>query len=683
MHDRRLAAGALRAGRAVVLTLVFLVLASYVVAMAIWIVDAARLPEIAYAPWSTARGRLVLDAWGVPVESWAALVALPGVVVTSAGVTAAALILRRDTSWFRLYLGFVLVLFATAGSEVPLVMAARFPEFDAVARNVQGLAWIALFPVAYVFPDGRFVPGWSRWLAATWAVYLLLGLAQAGGSQEIDAVVTLILVGTCVAAQLYRYVRVSGPIEKQQAKWLMVAVGLWFVFALTLNVTPLGTLYGEASPRGLIAFALIGLVTAMIMALIPAAVAIAVLRHRLFDLDVWLNRALVYGVLTAFVVAAYAAVVGGIGALWTEGTSGVLPVAAAATVALAFSPLRERVHRQVNRLMYGERGDPYLALSGLGRQLGGIVQPEEIAPAIVETVKRTIKVSHAALELAGEVVASAGSPAGPTESFPVSHRGEALGVLIVGTPGDTLSTRDRKLLADLAGHCGAALHGALESLRIHRLAADLQKTREDLVLAREEERRRLRRDLHDSLGPALSGIALTVDAARAVMAADPAAADGLLGALKDQSSQTLEEVRRLARLLRPPVLDELGLIGALTHLADTTEQAGLTATVRVCEPRALPAAVEVAVYRIAQEAVTNVIRHSGADCCLIDLELTDHEVTLVVSDDGTGIASTGRPGVGTASMRERAEELGGVLTVSTDAGGTRVAARLPLAMELA
>ncbi|MEU7895210.1 histidine kinase [Nonomuraea sp. NPDC049152] len=177
------------------------------------------------------------------------------------------------------------------------------------------------------------------------------------------------------------------------------------------------------------------------------------------------------------------------------------------------------------------------------------------------------------------------------------------------------------------------------------------------MLAQEEERRKIHRDLHDSLGPALSGIALTVDTARAVMASDTAGADELLQALKEQSSQTLEEVRRLARLLRPPVLDELGLLGVLKHLGDTAEQAGLAATVRVPELPTLSAAVEVAIYRIAQEAVTNVIRHSGADCCLIDLKIADHEVTLVVCDDGTGIASTDRPGVGTASMRERAEEL--------------------------
>ncbi|WP_143591755.1 sensor histidine kinase [Thermoactinospora rubra] len=577
MNGRRLAADALRVGRAVAVALICLLLALYAIGLGVWIVNAAQLPEIEFAPWSTPQGRLVLEGWGIPAESWAALVALPGLIVTAASVTAAALVVRRETSWFRLYLGFALVLFATAGSETPLVMAALYPELDAVARTVQGLAWIALFPIAYVFPDGRFVPGWSRWLAGGWACYLLLGLAQVAGSPEVDVAVTLVLVGTCVAAQVYRYVRVSGPVEKQQAKWLMMAVGLWFAFALTLNVTPLGALYGEASPRGLIAFVIIAVATAVIMSLIPAAVAIAVLRHRLFDLDVWLNRALVYGVLTAFVVAAYAAVVGGIGALWTEGAAGVLPVAAAAAVALVFSPLRDRVQRQVNRLMYGERGDPYLALSGLARQLSGVVQPEEIAPAIVETVKRTIKTPYAALELAGEIVASTGRRAGPTESFPVSHRGEALGTLIVGTPGDTLSSRDRLLLSDLAGHSGAALHGALESLRIHRLAADLQKAREQLVLAREEERRRLRRDLHDSLGPALSGIALTVDAARAVMATDPAAAGELLDALKEQSGQTLEEVRRLARLLRPPVLDELGLIGALKHLRDTAEQAGLTA----------------------------------------------------------------------------------------------------------
>ncbi|WP_106253058.1 sensor histidine kinase [Nonomuraea fuscirosea] len=682
MDGRRLAADARRVGRAVVLTLTGLMLVMYAAGLVMWIVEAARLPEVEFAPWSTPQGRAVLDAWGMPIESWAALVALPGVIVTAAAVTSATLILRRGTSWFRLYLGFTLVLFATGGSEAPLVVAALYPELEGVARGVQGLAWIALFPVVYVFPDGRFVPAWSRWPAAAWAVYLALGLAGVGGgSQAVDAVIVLILVGTCVAAQLHRYLRVSGPVEKQQAKWLMVAISLWFLFALTLNVSPLGALYNEASARGLIAFVLIGLLTAALMALIPTAVAIAVLRHRLFDLDVWINRALVYGVLTAFVVAAYAAVVGGIGALWADGTGGLLTVVAAAAVALAFSPLRERVQRHVNRLVYGERGDPYVVLSRLGQQLGSLARPEEIAPAIVETVARTLKAPYTALELDHEIVASTGRPAGATESFEIGHRGESFGRLVVATPGDNLSARDRRLLSDLARHCGAAVFAAQESLRIRRLAIDLQKTRENLVLAREEERRRIRRDLHDSLGPALSGLALTVDAAHAVMATDAAAADKLMRALKDQSRQTLEEVRRLARMLRPPALDELGLAGALSHLAESAEQAGLATTVRVPEPPAMPAAVEVAVYRIAQEAVTNVIRHSGAGSCLIELNVAEHAAELLVADDGTGIDSSGRPGVGTASMRERAEELGGVLTVTSDAVGTRVAARLPLAEE--
>ena len=222
-----------------------------------------------------------------------------------------------------------------------------------------------------------------------------------------------------------------------------------------------------------------------------------------------------------------------------------------------------------------------------------------------------------------------------------------------------------------------------------RLSADLQRSRERLVTAREEERRRLRRDLHDGLGPQLSSQALTIDAIRKLMRRDPDVAERLLLDLKADAQEAVADIRRLVYGLRPPALDDLGLLGALRESAQQYSVKGLRVSVEA--PEELPplsAAVEVAAYRIAQEALTNVARHAGADYCTVSLAIDESSVLcVVVRDDGRGIPGLQvhlpvRVGVGLTSMRERATELGGSLVVEPLAeGGTRVRARLPLPRE--
>jgi signal transduction histidine kinase len=222
-----------------------------------------------------------------------------------------------------------------------------------------------------------------------------------------------------------------------------------------------------------------------------------------------------------------------------------------------------------------------------------------------------------------------------------------------------------------------------------RLSADLQRSRERLVEAREEERRRLRRDLHDGLGPQLSSQALTIDAVRKLMRRDPDAAEELLLDLKADAQAAVTDIRRLVYGLRPPALDDLGFLGALRETAEELGAKGLSVSVEA--PEKLPplsAAVEVAAYRIAQEALTNVVRHAAADACTVSLAIDEGSVLcLEVRDDGRGIPglrenSPARAGVGLTSMRERATELGGSLVVEPlPEGGTSVRARLPLPKE--
>jgi signal transduction histidine kinase len=262
--------------------------------------------------------------------------------------------------------------------------------------------------------------------------------------------------------------------------------------------------------------------------------------------------------------------------------------------------------------------------------------------------------------------------------IPLIHQGETVGYIVLGprAPNEAFSSTDLRLLEDLAPQVGVAVHAV-------RLTADLQRSREQLVLAREEERRRLRRDLHDGLGPQLAGLALKLETLRNRLTGDPLA-DSLLADLAKRTQEATADIRHLVYELRPPALDELGLVSALREGATQYSQQGYNSVnITLDAPESLPplpAAVEVAVYRIAQEALTNVVRHAEAHTCLIRLGLDEAigVLCLEVQDDGKGLPIKRRAGVGLNSMRERAEELGGTLTIlPIPTGGTSLLARLP------
>ncbi|MFC5002168.1 sensor histidine kinase [Dactylosporangium cerinum] len=671
---------ALRLGRAAVLTAIGLLLAGFVAGLIVWghHADEASPAWVAPEGWSAGQLRDVLGGWALPQRWYVGYFLLLELMLTAVSVVAAGFVLRGRLSWMRLYLAFVLVLFAVAGGGVPYVIGSLVPALADPAGLLQGLAWIGLFQLAYVFPDGRFVPRWGRWFAAGWAAYLVASVAvPALAGSPAEAVILLVLFGSCAVAQIYRYARVSGPQERRQTKLVMFAVALRFALTIAYATTPLLRIQNETSSRGLAVYVFLMLVSYVMAALLPAAIAVAIVRHRLFDVDAVISRTLLFVILTGFVVSVYAVVVAGVGALWPTDRTIAGPLLAAGIVAVVFNPVRERVQQAVGRVVHGERGDPYGVLSRLGRRMTEIVEPDQVAPAIVDAVGRALNAPYVAIHLDGELTASIGTSTAELESVDLTYQGSQLGRLEIAGPLDRL---DRRLIADLADHCGAALSAARESARTRRLAADLQRAREKLVAAREEERRRIRRDLHDSLGSALGSQALTIDAARSMIGSDPATADMILGELKTQSQQALQEVRRLARELRPPVLDELGLAAALEHAAEQHRTFGLDVTVD--DLPGLPAAVEVAAFRIVHEALTNVARHAGAATVRLRVTVDGDALCLQIIDDGAGLPAGVRPGVGTLSMRERAEELGGTLHIgAATGGGTVVTARLPVRSE--
>ncbi len=482
-----------------------------------------------------------------------------------------------------------------------------------------------------------------------------------------------------IYAQVYRYRRVSTEKERQQTKWV--------VFGLAIS--GMGFVIGDSAIRaiehgigGVAILLVFVLLMPLLLAALPVTLAIAILRHRLFDIDLIINRTLVYLLLSGLVVGTYALIVAGVGRLIDVRDNFVLSVIATGLVALGFQPVRERVQRGVNRLLYGERDEPYSVLSRLGQRLEGTIAPDEILPAIVRTLTESLRLPYAAIVLndgTDQVLATAGTPVAGVLRLPLVYQSEPVGELVVAprSPGEIFGPADRRLLADLARQAGIAAHAV-------RLTVDLQRARERLVTAREEERRRLRRDLHDGLGSQLSALAIQAAALRSQINRDPAGAAIIANELRTELKASVAEIRRLVHGLRPPSLDELGLVGALRERARRFEGPVEGGSLHVifdapADLSTLPAAVEVALYRIMEEALTNVVRHAAASRCTVHLYVADRAVRLSIADDGVGLPAGAAAGIGLGSMRERAAELGGTCTVSPgEDGGTVVRATLPL-----
>ena len=484
--------------------------------------------------------------------------------------------------------------------------------------------------------------------------------------QGVFVPVLLLAILGSLAALAVRYRRGSAG-ERDQLRWLLVAVGLLVVaFALVGGATV--ALAGN----------LLGLVA---VPLVPLSVGAAVLRRRLDGAAVAVRRSLVYGWLLAAGLAVYAAVVlildavlrghaQPVVALVARRRRGALPAAAAASSARGRPDALRRPRRPVRGA--GRPGPP-AAGGGLRRAdpAGDRADHRRGAAAALRCGGTTRGPGRGRPPPTGRRRGpgrwSSRSPTGATPS--------AGSWSPAGIPGKTSRTAERRLLEDLGRQVAVAAHAVL-------LDRALRRSRERLVVGREEERRRLRRDLHDGLGPALAGVALGVDAARNMLPTDPHSADALLADLKDETLGCVGEVRRIVEDLRPPALDELGLLPALTAFVDrlSTRDDALRVAVQAPDPLPpLPAAVEVAAYRIATEAMNNVARHAHARSCLLRLEVAQ-DLTVEVRDDGVGMPASGAPGVGLPSMAARAAELGGRCVVTQlDGGGTSVMAHLPLA----
>jgi len=478
----------------------------------------------------------------------------------------------------------------------------------------------------------------------------------------VGLAVTSVSALASVTSLVVRFRRSAG-VERQQIKWFVFAGAVAFACVAAM-FSPLDD-YRSVLGLGILA--------------IPISVGVAILRYRLYDIDLIINRTLVYVALTAVIIAIYVLIVGYLGAVLQTGSNLAVSLIATGVVAVLFQPLRGRLQRYVNRLMYGERDEPYRVISRLGERLEAALVPDAVLPAIVSTIREAMKLPYAAIVLpregSFEVAASSGEPVDDPRRVPLTYQGATVGELLLGprAPGEEFSAADRRLLEDLAHHAGVAVHGV-------RVMADLRRSRERLVLAREEERRRLRRDLHDELAPTLAALGLSAATVGELIESDPKQAAAANEKLRTALRDTVGDVRRLAYDLRPPALDDLGLAEAVKERAARFDPEPRVTVEATGLPETLPAAVEVAAYRIVQEALMNVSRHAGASTCNIRLACPGSQTLEVeVVDDGIGLPDSPRSGVGLRSMRERAAELGGSCEIGgASPSGARVFARLPL-----
>jgi signal transduction histidine kinase len=634
----------------------------------------ARLTLGVPGGWTPETLRSALGQLGITTGTYASFGLALTVASTLAWFGAAALVVWRgwDHPMAR-FTAYFLVLFGASWQ----LDASRLPQgIRAEARLLDSLSWAAFTLFFLLFPSGRFAPRWLRWpvisLIAAALIAALIAPAATDGSYFL---LWLAMLAVAAAAQVWRYRSVSTAAERRQTRWL--------VFGFTAAVLAVAVLYGVAALLGVqppsvsaLVVELAGQTLGTLLFLpIPLAVAIGLTRHGLWDIDVLVNRALLYGGLSFMVAAIYGLAVGS-GLLVAGGRGLAVSILIGMIVAVLFNPARSALQGAVNRVMYGQREEPYGLLTSMGAHLQDSAEPTTLLSSIAATVTRGLRLPYAAIvafQLDGPALAAeSGQPGGNLITVPLIHHGATVGELQVAPRAgeDTLTRADRRLLEDLARPVAA-------SIRALALTAELQRARERLVLAREEERRGLRRELHDGLGPSLATHRLKLGTVRALLSGGNAVgATEILRDLEAELSTSVDSVRTLAYQLRPPVLDDLGLVEALRSLA--ADPASPLVSVRVVGTvPELPAAIEAAAYRITREALTNVRRHADARTCAMVLEVSSG-LTIMISDDGRGMPYGARPGVGLNSMRERAEELGGTLSIDSPVGGgTRVVAVLP------
>jgi signal transduction histidine kinase len=624
--------------------------------------------------------------------------------------TAGALVVhRRPHSPFGWILSAYGLLVGCEGVAIGYAIASAGPAAggmlgDGTVAAVLG-SWIApvgnaLLTLALLLvPDGR-LPS-ARWRPLAWFVVASAALgaitgvlgpgALANGRPNPFAIAgtedlfpqlrslsrTFLLIGFAgaVGSLAVRFRGAAGE-ERQQLKWIAAGALVWLLARLAIRINPpvLTPFLGYIDLVGLLAFV--------------AAVSVAILRYRLYDIDLVINRALVYGGLGACITVTYVGVVAGVGTLahMSSEANLVLSLVATALVAVIFQPAREHLQRLANRLVYGQRASPYEVLADFSDRIAGALSVNEVLPRMAEAAAHGVRATRSRVRVyvpGGQDRAVAWPPdalAGPFErTVPVFHQGATVGEIAINKPDrEPITSAEVKLLADLAAQAGPAFENLRLDLELQARLEELRASRQRIVAAQDAERRRFERDIHDGAQQQFVAIAVNLRVAQELVQSDPAEAEVLLGEITLQANDALSTLRDLARGIYPPALVDRGVTAAVeAHIAKACPEVRL-AIDGIGAKRYAPEA-EAGVYFCCLEALQNRTKHAPLAPGRVELGAQDGWITFAVSDEGPGfdIRNAGM-GSGLQNMSDRMAALGGMLEVRSAPGrGTTVAGRVP------
>jgi signal transduction histidine kinase len=564
-----------------------------------------------------------------------------------------------------------------------------FPDGKLPSRRWRILAWLAIVDTAYGIAIGVLDPTPISIATGLPKIANPLGLKALGNVANglVGIVYYLPALGLLIAAIVSVALRLrrSRAEDRQQLKALVYSAGVAVTWMAVLFVV---AAFGAQLPDAFWAIP----IAVGFGVMVPVACGIAILKHGLYEIDIVINKTVVYGMLAAFVTAVYAAIVIGVGAIVGSTRNAFLSIVATAVVAISFQPVRERARHLANRLVYGKRATPYEVLSDFAGRVAGAYSTDDVLPRMAQILAVGTGARMASVWLrvgselrpeatwpsgdgAGSAVALAGNDLPPMDhtdtAVPVRHRGELLGALTVSMPpSEPLSSVHQKLVEDLASQAGLVLRNV-------RLIEELRASRERLVTAQDEARRRLERNIHDGAQQQLVALAIKTNLARQMVGRDEGKQLDLLDQLNAEAQDALETLRDLARGIYPPLLADQGLAAALEAQA---RKSPVEVNLDSNGIGRYPQNAEAAVYFCCLEALQNVAKYAEASGAAVTLREEDGALTFTVADDGRGFDPTApRTGTGVQGMADRLEALGGSLAVQSAPGrGTVVAGRIPI-----
>ena len=578
-----------------------------------------------------------------------------------------------------LYTSILLIATGTVMSiSTPIISEAPHLESIFQVESFVGDLYLFFF---FLFPDGRFRPKWLLYpaiigLVGNIGIYFLPDsfIDPTTWPIPIRSGIWLSLHALAIYSQIHRYRHAQTKQLKRQMRWFAVSLSGFILSVLSLLIF---SIFGENGFLKLFMW----FVYYLALLFMPFSIGIAILEQRQRHLSVVFSRTIVYSFVTLMVMGVYVLIVGSLGFLLNDQNNIFISLLATGIVAIFFQPLRTKIQHSVNTLVYGDREDPYKILSSLTQRLELTMTNSSVLLTVVEEVAKALKLPFAAIdiEMEGqfERYATFGEEVQVRSEFPLTLNGERIGILLVGARSlqETMPPDKVYLLTDL-------LRQVTMAVQTVRILSELKRSRIKLVSFREEERRRLRRDLHDGLGASLASISLKMDTLVYQNDVDLVLKNRLIEFQEDLRS-AIAGIRQLVYNLRPPALDELGLIFALDELCRQYDGSSLKVSLEASEiDFPLHAAIEVAAYRIVQEAVTNAGKHSKGSTCKVTLGLEDSHVMIRIIDDGVGLPTNRKNGIGLHSMRERAVEVDGQFLIKNGHDkGLMIEARLPLWME--